>query len=141
MITKKLNKAWTDIYYSLHYDYKEVLTHQNIRFLQAISKNENVTIQFLSKMMSISHNTASEHVQRLEKKEYLKKNKSPYDERQVVVTLTKAGERVLQQNTELDEKKLEEVLNTLSIEDQQKIIWSFRLLGEAAKKRFDIEIY
>ncbi|MFX3624806.1 MAG: MarR family winged helix-turn-helix transcriptional regulator [Ectobacillus sp.] len=141
MITKKLNKAWTDIYYSLHYDYKEVLTHQNIRILQAISKNDNVTIQFLSKMMDISHNTTSEHVQRLVKKGFIKKNKSPYDERQVVVTLTEVGVRVLQQNTELDEKKLGEVLNTLSIEDQQKIIWAFSLLGEAAKKRFDKEIY
>ncbi|MEB9627224.1 MULTISPECIES: MarR family winged helix-turn-helix transcriptional regulator [Bacillus cereus group] len=136
MITKKINKAWTDIYYSLHYDYKEVLTHQNIRFLQTINKNDNVTIQFLSKMINISHNTASEHVQRLEKKGYIKKNKSPHDERQVFVTLTEVGERVLQQNTELDEKKLVEVFNTLSIEDQQKVIWAFTLMGESSKKRF-----
>ncbi|HGA1024557.1 TPA: MarR family transcriptional regulator, partial [Bacillus cereus] len=66
-----------------------------------------------------------------------KKNKSPYDERQVVVTLTEVGEKVLKQNTELDEQKLVEVFNTLSIEDQQKIIWAFNLMGEASKGRFE----
>ncbi|PGE90920.1 MarR family winged helix-turn-helix transcriptional regulator, partial [Bacillus toyonensis] len=76
-----------------------VLTHQNIRFLQTINKNEDVTIHFLSKVMALSHNTTSEHIQRLQKKGYVTKKKNIKDERQVIVSLTTKGQDALKQHT------------------------------------------
>ncbi|MGQ7871631.1 MarR family winged helix-turn-helix transcriptional regulator [Bacillus sp. 1A] len=136
MIAQKLNKAWTDIYYSLHYNYKEVLTHQNIRFLQIVSKNEDVTIHFLSKVMALSHNTTSEHVQRLEKKGYVIKKRNAKDERQVIVSLTTKGQDALKQHTELDEEKINQIFESLTVDEQDKILDAFNTLGGSAKKLF-----
>ncbi|PFL57230.1 MarR family transcriptional regulator [Bacillus cereus] len=136
MISQKLNKSWTDIYYSLHYNYKEVLTHQNIRFLQIISKNEDVTIHFLSKVMALSHNTTSEHVQRLEKKGYVIKKRNAKDERQVIVSLTTKGQDALKQHTELDEEKINQIFESLTVDEQDKILDAFNTFGESAKKLF-----
>ena len=136
MKAQKLNKAWTDIYYNLHYNYKEVLTHQNIRFLQTINKNEDVTIHFLSKVMALSHNTTSEHIQRLQKKGYVTKKKNIKDERQVIVSLTTKGQDALKQHTELDEVKINQIFESLTINEQDKIIDAFNTLGEISKKLF-----
>ncbi len=68
--------------------------------------------------MNLSHNTASEHVQRLQKKEYVERRKNPNDERQTYVTLTNLGKQVLKRNTELDEEKIRQVLGKLELKEQ-----------------------
>ncbi|KAB2395337.1 MULTISPECIES: MarR family winged helix-turn-helix transcriptional regulator [Bacillus cereus group] len=136
MDVNKINEAWTDVYYYLHYKHVEVLTHQNIRFMQAIYKNKNITISSLSKIMSLSHNTASEHVQRLQKKQYVERRKNPNDERQTYVTLTNLGKQVLKRNTELDEEKIRQVLDKLEPKEQMLIYEALQLLRDTVIKEF-----
>lgn len=59
---KEIDEQWTDIYYLLHYIEKDNLTHQAIRLLQYIDKNNDTTIGNLAKHINTSANTASEHV-------------------------------------------------------------------------------
>lgn len=72
-ITDQLNRHWTNIYYHLHYTHQEKITHQAIRIMQHIEKNQHATVGFIAKKLSVSHNTASEHIKRLIQKGYIEK--------------------------------------------------------------------
>ncbi|MGX4608045.1 MarR family winged helix-turn-helix transcriptional regulator [Priestia sp. JNUCC 25] len=131
-----INEAWTDLYYYLHYHHEDSLTHQNIRCMQTVKKNDKVTVQYLSEVLNIRHHTTSEHVKRLIQKGFLQKRRSSQDKRVVYVTLTPRGEEVLKRNTELDEAKLQTFLNTLSPEKQKQIFELFSLLRKEVKNTF-----
>jgi DNA-binding MarR family transcriptional regulator len=133
-----INEAWTDLYYLLHYKHEESLTHQNIRCMQAIKKNNDVTIQHLSEVLDVTHHTASEHIKRLIQKGYVQKERSLQDKRVVYVTLTKQGEEILKRNTELDEEKLQKLIERFSAEEQERIIETFDLLRKEAKHVFSL---
>jgi DNA-binding MarR family transcriptional regulator len=129
-----LNQYWTDIYYNLHYPHKEKVTHQVIRILQHVEKNDSVGISEVASYINVSHNTASENVKRIIKKGYLSKQRDPLDERKVSVCLTDLGREVLYQNTSLDEEKLNSILNELSDNEKGIIEQAFKILSERAKQ-------
>lgn len=136
MNAQLLNESWTELYYHLHYKHEESLTHQNIRCMQAVKKNEQATIQFIAEVLNVTHHTASEHTKRLIQKGYAKKERSNADKRVVYVKLTELGEEVLKKNTELDEEKLQAVLKRFSNEEQKQINSAFALLAREAKHVF-----
>ncbi|MED1599566.1 MULTISPECIES: MarR family winged helix-turn-helix transcriptional regulator [Bacillus] len=133
MDVKQINDSLTDIYFYLHYKHEETLTHQNVRCMQTVKKQKEVTIKDLSEVLDVTHHTASEHIKRLIKKGILQKERSAHDKRIVYVKLTPYGEEVLKRNTELDEEKLQAILERLTSEEQQKIIDAFSLLREEVK--------
>ncbi|EEM13614.1 Transcriptional regulator, MarR [Bacillus pseudomycoides DSM 12442] len=101
--------------------------------MQTVKKQKEVTIKDLSEVLDVTHHTASEHIKRLIKKGILQKERSAHDKRIVYVKLTPYGEEVLKRNTELDEEKLQAILERLTSEEQQKIIDAFSLLREEVK--------
>ncbi|HDR4908358.1 winged helix DNA-binding protein [Bacillus cereus] len=133
MDVKQINESLTDLYFYLHYKHEETLTHQNVRCMQTVKKQKEVTIKDLSEVLDVTHHTASEHTKRLIKKGILQKERSAHDKRIVYVKLTPYGEEVLKRNTELDEEKLQTILERLTSEEQQKIIDAFSLLREEVK--------
>ncbi|MDD1515664.1 MarR family winged helix-turn-helix transcriptional regulator [Priestia megaterium] len=134
MNARKINDSLTDIYFHLHYKHEEALTHQNIRCMQMIKKQKEVTVKDLSEVLDVTHHTASEHVKRLINKNILQKERSTHDKRIVYVKLTPYGEEVLQRNTELDEEKLEMILERFTTEDQERIIDAFSILRAEIKQ-------
>ncbi|QDP41075.1 MarR family winged helix-turn-helix transcriptional regulator [Radiobacillus deserti] len=130
---ENMNKYWTDIYYHLHYEHKEKLTHQTIRILQHIEKTSQTGINELAEKMDVSQNTASEHVKRLMTKKYVRKQRDVVDERKVILTLTELGQEVLYRNTSLDEEKLQAIMEKLEERDQKKILEGLQLLSEAVQ--------
>lgn len=109
----ELNSYFTDIYYYLHRTHEQTISHQSVRILQMIQKEDGVTVSFVSEALRISHNTASEHIKKLVKNGWIIKNRSEQDQRKVYLELTSAGIAVLKENTELDELKLQKALNKL----------------------------
>lgn len=132
-IEKKINDYWTDIYYLLHYEHDEKITHQAVRILQHIEKSSSIGIREISDFLSVSQNTASEHVKRLIDKRYIEKRRDLSDERKVILNLTDHGREVLFRNTALDEEKLSVILNGLSEEERSMIEKAFRLISDGAK--------
>lgn len=130
-----LNKHWETIYFYLRYEYEENLTHQAIRILQMISRKEVQTISDIAAKLSLSHNTASEHIKRLIQKEFVVKERSLQDERVVIVKLTEKGQQALATHTLLDEAKLKQIVENLSEEEKQLIQSAFELL---AKEAYDV---
>ncbi|MFS1516551.1 MarR family transcriptional regulator [Bacillus sp. SM2101] len=131
---KRVNDAWTDIYYYMHMTHKESISHQAIRILQHLEKKGNLTIGDISKYMEISHNTASEHVKRLIHKGYVNKKRDNNDERRVYVFLSKLGLDIIHKHSRLDEEKLTAIFSSISPEQLQVIDQAFTILREEAAK-------
>lgn len=129
----ELNNYFTDIYYYLHPKLEHAISHQSVRILQILQKEQRVTVRFLAEALTISHNTASEHVKKLENNGWIKKERSDKDQRKVYLKLTELGLQVVKQHTELDENLLKAALGKLSEEEQDNVMRAFRLLSEAAK--------
>lgn len=129
----ELNNYFTDIYYYLHPKLEHAISHQSVRILQILQKEQRVTVRFLAEALNISHNTASEHVKKLENNGWIKKERSDKDQRKVYLKLTELGLQVVKQHTELDENLLKAALEKLSEEERDIVMRAFRLLSEAAK--------
>ncbi|MGE7691352.1 MarR family winged helix-turn-helix transcriptional regulator [Lysinibacillus sp. NPDC097214] len=130
---KDINNYFTSIFYHLHTTHEDSISHQSVRILQMIQKEDEVTVRDIAGLLNISQNTASEHIKKLERNGWVKKERALDDQRKVHIHLTADGLHVLKKNTELDDKKLQHALNQLSEEDQQMILQAFRLLSEVAK--------
>lgn len=130
--SEKMNDYWTDIYYHLHYPHNEKITHQVIRILQHVQKQENVGIKEIASHLGISQNTASDHIKRIIKKGFLLKRRDPNDERKVILFLTDEGKDVVHRNTSLDEEKLNTIFLALSDEEKEMLLKSFKLLSQRA---------
>jgi MarR family transcriptional regulator, organic hydroperoxide resistance regulator len=130
----QLNQLWTDVYYYLRYNHQEKITHQAIRILQVIQKENFVGIKEIANAIQVSHNTASEHIKRLLEKKYLFKTRSIKDERKVILKLTDLGSDVLHRHSSLDEEKLKQLLfEKMSNEERNLILEAFNLLKERAE--------
>ena len=131
---EQLNHLWTNIYYQLRYDHQEKITHQSIRILQVIQKENEVGIKEIAEVIQVSHNTASEHIKRLLEKNYVFKTRSSKDERKVILRLSELGINVLHRHSSLDEEKLKQILfEQMSDEERKLILEAFILLKERAK--------
>lgn len=129
-----LNQYWTDIYFHLHYPHKEKISHQVVRILQLVDKQEEIGINEIASYIQVSHNTASEHAKRMIEKGYLLKGRDPLDERKVILCLTDLGKEVLHRNTSLDKDKLEQVLNQLDDDEKYLVEQALKILSERAKQ-------
>ncbi|WP_394140262.1 MarR family winged helix-turn-helix transcriptional regulator [Cytobacillus oceanisediminis] len=129
-----LNQYWTDIYFHLHYIHTDKITHQAIRIMQLIDKQGNIGVSGIASFLNVSHNTASEHVKRLENKQFIIKKRDPADERKAFICLTGRGKEVLDRNTSLDQEKLKQVLNELDEKEQCAIEQALKILSERAKQ-------
>ncbi|WP_068984105.1 MULTISPECIES: MarR family winged helix-turn-helix transcriptional regulator [Lysinibacillus] len=132
MITD-INNYFTSIFYHLHTAHEDVISHQSVRILQMIQKEEEVTVRDIAGLLNISQNTASEHVKKLERNGWVKKERDIDDQRKVNLHLTAEGLQIVKKNTELDDDKLQYALNQLSEQQQQTILQAFRLLSEVSK--------
>ena len=59
---EQINRYFSYIYFNLHPTQEEVISHQSVRILQMVQKKPFVMIRDIAEHLSISHNTASEHV-------------------------------------------------------------------------------
>lgn len=130
---QQINEYFTDIYFNLHPTQEEAISHQSVRILQMVEKKRNVMIRDVAEQLSISHNTASEHVKKLVNNDWLYKERSNEDQRKVYLHLTDIGLAILKKNTELDENKLQVALSRLSTNEREKVVEAFRLLSEVSK--------
>lgn len=129
-----LNEYWTDIYFHMHYQHKEQISHQVVRILQLVEKQDGIGVKEIASYLDISQNTASEHVKRMSEKNYLIKLRDPQDERKIILCLTDFGKEVLHKNTSLDQEKLVQVLNQMDDSEKKLVEQALKILSERAKQ-------
>ncbi|OZI10519.1 MarR family transcriptional regulator [Bacillaceae bacterium SAS-127] len=130
---KEINQYFTDIYFNLHPSQDEIISHQSVRILQVVQKKQYVMIRDIAEHLSVSHNTASEHVKKLVDKGWLYKERSEEDQRKVYLHLTESGLTAVKKNTELDEDKLQSAFNRLTVSEKEEVVKALELLSEVSK--------
>ena len=128
------NEYWTDIYFHMHYQHKEQISHQVVRILQLVDKQDGIGVKEIASFLNISQNTASEHVKRMCEKNYLLKLRDSQDERKVILCLTDFGKEVLHRNTSLDQEKLVQVLNQMDDSEKKLVEQALKILSERARQ-------
>lgn len=128
-----INKYFTDIYFNLHPAQEEAISHQAVRIIQMVQKKRYIMIRDIAEQLSISHNTASEHVKKLVSNGWLYKERSEEDQRKVYLHLTDIGSTILKKNTELDGEKLQAAFSRLTASEREQVVEAFRLLSEVSK--------
>ncbi|GLC88935.1 MarR family winged helix-turn-helix transcriptional regulator [Lysinibacillus piscis] len=127
-----INDCFTTIFYHLHTTHEETISHQSVRILQMIQKERQVTVRNIAELLHISHNTASEHIKKLEQRGWVHKERAEQDQRKVYLHLTEEGFVIVKKHTQLDEQKLQDALAQLSEQEQQQIKSAFQLLSEVS---------
>ncbi len=129
----EINRYFSDIYFELHPEQQETISHQSVRILQMVQKKQFVMVRDIAEHLSISHNTASEHVKKLVNNGWLYKERYEKDQRRVYLHLTELGIKILKKNTELDAEKLQAALDKLSDKERIQVVKAFQLLSEVSK--------
>ena len=70
------------------------LTYTQYIVMMVLWEEEKVNEKLLCETLCLKSNTVTPLLQKLESKGYIKKSKDPEDERNLVITLTKAGEKL-----------------------------------------------
>lgn len=84
--------------------------------------------------MGVTVATMSLSIDRLERKQYVKRQPDPKDGRRVLLRLTDAGVRVREANSVLDPVRVEQVLAHLSPADRVRALAGLELLARASNR-------
>ncbi|HEX5424082.1 MAG TPA: MarR family transcriptional regulator [Candidatus Acidoferrales bacterium] len=80
--------------------------HQALLAIKA-AQGSNATVGFLAERLLIRHHSAVELSDRLEKKNLIRRSRGETDRREVFLSLTRKGERLLQQLSEMHRNELQ----------------------------------
>lgn len=97
------------------------LTTPQLLCLEAVSKEENMTLTRLTQNVHLGVSTVNGIIDRLEAKQYLRRQRSDNDRRVVYLELTDAGRGVLDNAPSLLQDKLSESFGELPGEEQKII--------------------
>lgn len=108
-----------------------------IHLIEAVAKGqeEGKTISELSEMQSISLPSVTLAINKLVKKGYVVKNKSPQDGRVVNVTLTKRGQKVNNVHQHFHKLMIASVTDALSQEELDAMVKGIVKLNEFLEKK------
>jgi MarR family transcriptional regulator, organic hydroperoxide resistance regulator len=117
----EISRTYARIYYLCHPHYTLNLPHQAVRALQFIDAGLGPTVKGLARHLGVAHNTASEQVTRLVDRALVEKRRPVEDERSVELHLTSVGRQALDEQTGLDEARLQAVFTQMTEPDRQAV--------------------
>lgn len=87
--------------------YKPILEKLGLTYTQYIAivalwENDNQTVSSLGEKLFLESNTLTPILKKLEEMRYLRRQRDPKDERQVLVSLTEAGRRLREKGAKMD---------------------------------------
>lgn len=121
----KINKIFTILLNKNLEEYD--LTRSEIPYLITLYDNENVSQEFLSKTYSLNEATVARALNRLEKKEFIKRIPNPDDKRKKMVSLTEKGKKIANMIVKHKESYKEKIFADFTKEEYDELI---RLLNK-----------
>ncbi len=143
-------REWSQIFMqrSMH-DFKRFmdstgLSFSQVNILMRLMHGEISSVSEIGDMMGISNAAASQTVDRLVVMGFIERTEDPDDRRTKRLALTDRGRSTIEKGVEARVKWIENVTDTLTTEQQARIISALTLLTEAARqsmKNFDFETH
>ncbi len=121
----KINKTFTILLNKNLEDYE--LTRSEIPYLITLCDNENVSQEFLSKSYDLNEATVARALNRLEKKEFIKRTPNPSDKRKKMVSLTEKGKKIANMIVKHKENYKEKIFANFTKEEYNELL---RLLNK-----------
>lgn len=104
------------------------------RILEFLNRSPGASLGELSAELEITNATASSHVEKLVKRQLVKRVPHQSERRRVVLTLTAAGQRQLQEVRELATESFTELLATIHSTKLTRVQDALGILQEALKQ-------
>ena len=80
--------------------------HQALLAVKGLPEGQSATVGVLAERLQVRHHTAVELVNRMERKGLLRRSRNPEDQREVQLTLSPRGEKVLKRLTQAHRAEL-----------------------------------
>lgn len=141
--TKKiveLIRHWSDISMKLSMlEFKEIMSTTGISFPQMgimmrLSHRGDFNISEVGEQMGVTNAAASQTIDRMVGAGLIERTEDPVDRRSRRLALTEKGKEIIKKGFESRGKWMEEIVEDLNPEQQEKIIESLTLLSETALK-------
>lgn len=111
-----------------------VLTVQQASILDHLEAQPRTTLSELASHLGVTVSTASTGVTRLVKNGYVVRLRDEKDNRRVLLALTVAGNKVVQQNSVLDPDDVDQLLRLLEPAQRQTAVDALEALARAAQE-------
>ncbi|UCZ53760.1 winged helix DNA-binding protein [Bacillus shivajii] len=105
--------------------------------IMEIQLKEEVTQSDLTQILNLEKSTVSRLVQQLEKKDWLKRETSPKDQRMKILRLTEKGQKIAQRLETSRIEKFNSILANIPENRHKEVIVALELLIEAIPPRKD----
>ncbi|MFW5794427.1 MAG: MarR family winged helix-turn-helix transcriptional regulator [Bacillota bacterium] len=100
--------------------------------LEALYHLGDLPIKKLMEKVLITNSSLSYVIEQLDKKNYLKKQKSEEDKRSYILCLTKTGKNLMEKAYQKHEKNMREIIEELSLEEEKKLQNLLKKIGKKA---------
>ena len=95
----------------------ENLTFEKMNVLKVIDSHGAHTLNLLAKFLAVTPPAASVMIDKLVKLNYVSRAENPHDRREVLITVTPSGHKLVKQFEETSRKRFHSILHNLSGED------------------------
>lgn len=113
---------------------RQVLTGHQASILDHLDEKEPMSLSGLAAHMGVTPGTMSIHVDRLERKGFVRRSRDAQDARVVRLRVTAAGARVRDSKSVLDADRVERLLARLKAGERKQAIAGLALLARAANE-------
>jgi DNA-binding MarR family transcriptional regulator len=138
---RQLLAAYPRIYFACHTRHVkdpatggEVSAHQ-ASILDHLDEVDAMSVTDLADHMGVTVATMSLAIDRLERRQYVRRDRDPKDRRRVLLRVTPGGVRLREAKSVLDPVRVEQVLGQLSPADREKALEGLELLARASERQ------
>jgi DNA-binding MarR family transcriptional regulator len=141
---RQLLDAYPRVYFACHTRHvadpvsgDAVSAHQ-ASILDHLDEVDAISVTDLAGHMGVTVATMSLAIDRLERREYVRRDRDPRDRRRVLLRVTPAGVRLREAKSVLDPVRVEQVLAHLSPADRDAALRGLDLLARASEKHMKL---
>ncbi len=111
------------------------ITNNDMHVIEAIGIAEPKSMSMIAKALSVTVGTLTIAVNNLVKKGYVIRNRSEFDRRVVLVSLSEKGKRAYDHHRQFHEEMIEAILENLDEEEKQVLVKALNRLGDFFRSR------
>lgn len=111
------------------------ITNNDMHVIEAIGIAEPKSMSMIAKALSVTVGTLTIAVNNLVKKGYVIRNRSEFDRRVVLVSLSEKGKRAYDHHRQFHEEMIEAILENLDEEEKQVLVKVLNQLGDFFRSR------
>ena len=114
-------KTYTDEFKDKYHFTSDVSLFE-MSIINKIYENDNVIIKDIQESFKIPKSTLTSTIDRLEKKDILKRKKNPNDGRSFILILTQKGESIKKEHDEFEKNEFKRIMECLDNKEERKML-------------------